>query len=148
MADEFFTPFGESKEEIVADRNLIEELFGNLYKDRIIYHERITILSEVIKTEITEKEFSLWHRPVRLLNADPVFEGVYERWQSLKELECGFNFGTPDHPCVYACGRLSVAYSGFKIWPGAKRVEYIGNMSDEELRIDFGHVMWGRPKLA
>lgn len=147
MTDELFTRFGESKEEVVANRNLIAELFGNLYNDLIIYHERITILSEVLKTEITEKKFSLWHRPVRLLKADPVFDGMYDRWISSKELECGFALGTPDHQCIYTWGRLSVAYAGFKIWTGSKRVEFISNMSNDELLNDFGHVMWERPRL-
>jgi hypothetical protein len=147
MTDELFTSFGESKEDVVADRMLIEGLFGDLYKDRIIYRERITILSEVIKTEVTDKEFSLWHRPVRLLYADPVFDGMYDRWINSKELECGFALGIPDHPCIYTWGGLSIAYAAFTLWPGSKRVEYISNMSDGELRTDFGHVMWERPRL-
>ena len=44
---------------IVADRQLLEELFANLFENRVIYHERITILSEVERVEITDSELDV-----------------------------------------------------------------------------------------
>jgi len=142
MNGDHLTRFGESKDGVVADRPLIEALFGSLYKDRIIYHERITILSEVIKIDIADDRYELHHRPIKLLHADPICEGMYERWQMHTHLvaSAGLSSEMPQH--IYASGRLSTAYGAFKVWPGAKRVEYISNMPDEELTTGLRQIMW------
>ena len=148
MYDKLPIDFGESDDDVVADRALLEHLFSNLYNNTFIYHERITILSEVVRYEVTDERFTLFHRPVKLLRADAMCEGMYERWQSYKDLEAGANLSLPDHPYIYTRGRLSMAYGPGKIWPGARRVEYISKMSDDDLVTDFNHVMWGLPKLT
>lgn len=147
MYDELPIDFGESDEDIVADRALLEHLFSNLYNNTFIYHERITILSEVVRYEVTDEKFTLIHRPVKLLRADQMCEGMYERWLTYGDLEYGAAVANLNHPYIYTHGRLSITYGAGKIWPGAKRVEYISNMSDDDLATDFNHVMWGLPKL-
>jgi len=115
MAEEQPVDGKESDDSVIADRKLVEDLFNNLYESRIIYHERITILSEVIKAEITDEKYELWHRPIKLLNANPVFDGMYERWNDRPHLVCSAALSLTDHPCVYANGRLSLPYSSFTI---------------------------------
>lgn len=148
MNDELFTRFGESKEHVVADRKLIEDLFDNLYKNRIIYNERITILSEIVDIQINDGDYEFTHRPIRLLEILPTCEDWYDRWVGRGVLSCGGNLDIPDMPHVYTHGRLSTAYAGYRIWPGFKRVEHVSNMSDDELRTHFGHIMWDRPILS
>ncbi|CAN5607766.1 hypothetical protein BH24ACI3_BH24ACI3_16260 [soil metagenome] len=147
MSDEPLKPFDTIKEAVVADRELLEELFSNLYGSRIIYHERITILSEVIRYEITDGEFSLWHRPVKLLYANPVFDGMYERWKNLPHLEYGAALGIDDHPYIYQGGNLSMAYGLGVVWPGRELIEMVSNMSDDQIETDLGHIIWDRPRV-
>ena len=148
MTEELFTRFGESESCINADRKLIEDLFGNLYNNLIIYNERHTVLSEVFDVEISDDEYTFKHRPIRMLEMMPTVEYLYDQWQSVPHLTAGAGLDPEKFPHVYASGRLSTTYAGNCWWPGAKRVEYVVNMSDDELRTDFGHVMWNRPKLG
>ncbi len=129
---------------IVVDRQLLEELFSDLYENRIIYHERITILSEVERVEITDSELDVWHRPIRLLyKPDHWFvDGMYERWISVAPLRCGAVLGNKDFLYKYHCnGRLSAPYIPFLLWPHKDLVKKISSMTDEELKTDLQRVL-------
>ena len=123
----------------VADRQLLEKLFGDLYENRIIYHERITVLAKVERVEVGDRVFDLWFRPIKLLYKPDIYwvEGMYERWVSSSPIQIGANFDIPDIPYHYdSNGRLSMAYSSHLIWPHKEVVKEISLMTDEELKTD------------
>lgn len=129
---------------IVADRRLLEELFADLFENRIIYHERITILSEIERVEITDSELDVWHRPIRLLFSPdhPFVDGMYERWQSAAPIRCGAVIGNKDFLYKYhPNGRLSAPYVPFLLWPHKGLVKKVGAMTDEELKADLHRML-------
>ena len=123
----------------IADRQLLEELFANLYQNQIVYHERITILSKVDRVEITDNELQVWHRPIRLLFKPDarVVDDMYERWLNIGLLNCGASLGLEKFPYHYHHnGRLSGPYRTFLLWPHKELVKQISLMTDEELKTD------------
>lgn len=126
----------DDKPAIVVDNTLLERLFGNLYQNRIIYHERITVLAEVERFKLRENEFDLWFRPVRLLITldHPEVAEMYERWVQRATCQIGVNFGIPDMPYYYhSTGRLSMPYGPGTIWPNYELVRQVSMLSDDNL---------------
>lgn len=138
------SPIVKGFTEQVADRKLLEELFSGLYRNRIIYHERITVLSEVIKCDISDEEIQFWHTPIKLLSADPVFDGMYERWTSRPHCVVGVNLKVSGHPYIYYRKRLSMPYSGFLVWPDSEIVEKVSSLADDELINELPRLIWNR----
>lgn len=132
----------------IADRELLRELFPSLHENRIIYHERITVISEVIKVEISDEEFELWHKPFRLLSAEPVFNGMYEGWQEEPYCAAGVPLNVENHPYIYDRGRLSMPYSGFLIWPSPEIVSKLSECSDDDVHSLVGRILWNRESTA
>lgn len=128
----------------VADRALLEELFSGLFRNWIIYHERITVLSEVIKFEISDAQIEFWHKPIRLLSADPCFDGMYERWTSLPHCKAAVGLNLSSLRYIYDRRRLSMPYVGFVVWPDPEIVEKVSSLANEELITELPRLIWNR----
>ncbi len=130
-----------SEPEMIADVPLIERLFSDLFEKKIIYHERITILSELTNYEINNNCLDIWHKPIKLLYAGP-FLDAFEHWQREAPLECGINLAAQGIRFTYRKGRLGGAYIPFVIWPDIELVKLVSYLSDEELERDLHRILW------
>jgi hypothetical protein len=118
------------------DKEVFEYLFNNLFENKIIYHERVTILCEVDRFEVTEKRFEIWLKPLKpLMKLSGFRENFYNRLVEKKifSLAASFEFG--DTSTKLFDGKLiGRPYCPFMLWPLKELVENICKLEGEALK--------------
>ncbi len=125
-------------------KELFESLFSDLYENKVIFHERVTMLCDVVRYEVTDKRFDIWLNWVR-----PLFLGIFEpRFLETHEeihLSATFEFGPYDWQ-LYDGHSIGQAYCPFTLWTDKKTVETVCKMSKEELEASLSNILWDRPR--
>lgn len=125
--------------ELPNSKELFESLFSDFFQNRIIYHERVTMLCEVARYEVTEDGFDIWLnwiKPLYLGIFDPVY--LYTR----EEIHLGAPYDFGDSFSLYDGHCIGRPYCPFVLWTDKRLVESVSRMSDEELETNLGDLLW------
>jgi len=121
-------------------KKLFESLFSDLYQNKVIYRERVTMLCEVVRYEVTDEGFEIWLnwlKPLYLGPFHPVFLDTRE------EIHLGAAFLVYEHAFrLYGGHRITHPYCPFILWTGKETVEAACKMSDEELKTNLSELLW------
>ena len=119
-----------------SDKEVFEYLFNNLFENKIIYHERVTILCGVVSFEVTEKGFEIWLKPLKpLMKLSGVREIFYNRLVEKKIFTLGATFEFGDSKTKLFDGKtIGRPYCPFMLWPIKEIVEKITNLEGEALK--------------
>ncbi len=122
-------------------KELFESLFSDLYQNKVIYHERVTMLCEVVRYEVTDDQFEIslnWLKPLYLGPFDP------EYLHTRQEINLGAAFLDNDKHFLplYDGYRIGRPYCPFILWTGKETVEAVCKMSDEELATNLHDLLW------
>ena len=129
-------------ERLPNSKEIFESLFSDLYENKVIYHERVTMLCEVIRYEVTEEDFEVWLnwiKPLYLGDFHPEYLDTHE------EIHVGAAFvvGNGDFS-LYDGHRIGRAYCPFSLWTEKGLVETVAKMSAEELEANLSNLLWKR----
>jgi len=127
-------------------KELFESLFSDLYQNKVIYHERVTMLCEVARYEVTEEGFDIWLNWLKPLYLGP-FHPVYLDTREEIHLGAAFLLGgafLADEGAfrLYDGHRISRPYCPFTLWTNKETVEVACKMSDEELETNLHELLW------
>lgn len=121
-------------------KELFESLFSDLYQNKVIYHERVTMLCEVVRYEVTNEQFDIWLdwlRPLYLGPFDP------EYLHTREEIHLGAAFQVNEDAFrLYDGHKIGDPYSPFILWTDKETVKAACNMTDEELKTDLHDLLW------
>lgn len=123
-------------------KELFGSLFSDLYENKVIYHERVTMLCEMIRYEVTEDGFDVWLNWVKPLYLS-VFHPRYLDTREELHLGAAFLAGEDPFP-LYDGHRIGRPYCPFTLWTDKQTVETICKMNDEELETDLSKLLWNR----
>ncbi len=127
------------KRKLPNNKELFESLFSDLYENRVIYHERVTMLCEVVRYEVTEDGFDIslnWIKPLYLGPFHPLYLDTRE------EIHLGASFEFGDSFSLYDGYRIGRPYCPFVLWTDKQLVETLSGMSDEQLETDLSQLLW------
>ncbi len=118
-----------------SDKEVFEYLFNNLFENKIIYHERVTILCEVDRFEVTEKRFEIWLKPLKpLMKLSGFRENFYNRLLEKKIFSLGASFEFGDtNTRLFDGNKIGRPYCPFMLWPLKEMVENINKLEGEAL---------------
>ena len=127
-------------EKLPNTKELFESLFGDLYENKIIYHERVTMLCEVVSYEVTNEGFDIWLNWIKPLYLGPFYQ---EFLDTREEIHLGAAFlVNEDMFRLYDGHAIRRAYCSFTLWTGKETVEAVCKMSDEKLGTDLHDLLW------
>ena len=121
-------------------KELFESLFSDLYQNKVIYRERVTMLCEVLRYEVTDEGFDIWLNWLKPLWLGP-FDPVYLYTREEIHLAAAF-LVNEDMFRLYDGHKITCAYCPFILWTGKETVEAVCKMSDEELETDLHELLW------
>ena len=130
-------------------KELFESLFSDLYQNKVIYNERVTMLCEVVRYEVTDEGFEIWLNWLKPLYLGP-FHPVYLDTHEEINLGAAFllegAFGVDETAFrLYDGHCISRPYGQFILWTGRETVEAVCKMSDEELETNLHDLLWNSP---
>jgi len=120
-------------------KKLFESLFSDLYENKVIYHERVTMLCEVVRYEVTDEQFDIWLSWIKPLYLGP-FDPAYLDTHEEIHLGAAFMFDE-DMFRLYDGNRISRPYCPFILWTDKEKVEAATKMSDEELKTNLNELL-------
>ena len=121
-------------------KELFESLFSDLYENKVIYHERVTMLCEVVRYDVTEEQFDIWLNWLKPLYLGP-FHPAY--LDTREEIHLGAAFQVNEDAFrLYDGHRITHAYCPFTLWTDKETVETACKMSDEELKTNLHELLW------
>ncbi len=127
-------------QKIPNSKELFESLFSDLYENKVVYHERVTMLCEVIRYEVTEDGFDIWLNWVK-----PLYLSIlHPRYLDTREqihLASAFRVGE-DSFRLYDGHSIGRQYCPFTLWTDPETVESVCRMSEEELETDLHTLLW------
>lgn len=121
-------------------KELFESLFSDLYQNKVVYHERVTMLCEVVRYEVTDEQFDIWLnwiKPLYLGPFHPQFLDTHEAFH----LGAAFMVNK-DTLRLYDGHSIGHAYCPFTLWTGKDIVKAVCEMSDEELETNLHDLLW------
>ena len=124
------------------NKELFENIFTNLFENKIIYHERVTVFCEVDKYEVTEKGFQIWLKPVKpLIKLVGFRERSYSRLVEKKvfSLSSTFEFG---NSTLFNGKMIGRPYCPFILWPNKELVEEVSQLNEVELTEKIYNLLW------
>ncbi|MEJ7847043.1 MAG: hypothetical protein WKF92_03025 [Pyrinomonadaceae bacterium] len=127
-------------EKLPNSKELFESLFSDLYQNKVIYRERVTMLCEVVRYEVTDEQFEIWLNWLKPLYLGP-FEPVYLDTREVIHLGAAFMVDEPAFR-LYNGHQISRPYCPFILWTGKETVGAVCKMSDEELETDLHEMLW------
>ena len=135
---------GELKdsERLSDSKELFESLFTDLYENKVIYHERVTMLCEVIRYEVTEEGFDVWLNWIKPLYLGDFYPEYLDTHEEI-HLGAAFVVGNGDFS-LYDGHRIGRAYCPFSLWTDKGLVETVAKMSAEELESNLSNLLWKR----
>ncbi len=127
-----------------SDKEVFEYLFNNLFENKIIYHERVTILCEVNRFEVTEKGFEIWLTPLKpLMNLKGFRQIFYNKLVDKKVFSLGATFEFGDSNTKLFDGKMiGRPYCPFMLWPIKEMVEKISSLEGEALKEEISKLYW------
>lgn len=121
----------------------LESLFTNLFDNKVIYHERVTLLCDVDMYRITEGDFRVWLKPVK-----PLYLGYQNRrermYKYLVEKKI-FSLGSAlraDYGKLFDGKRIGRPYCPYTLWASKELVERVSKMNDQELDEHLYDMLW------
>lgn len=121
-------------------KELFESLFSDLYQNKVIYRERVTMLCEVVRYEVTDEGFEIWLNWLKPLYLGP-FHPRYLDTREEINLGASFLFNEPAFR-LYDGHQITCPYCPFILWTGKETVEAVCKMSDEELKTNLHELLW------
>lgn len=117
------------------DKEIFENLFSNLYENKIIYHERVTVLCEVDRYEVSENDFRIWLKPLKPLMKlkgyrENFYNGLVEK--KIFTLSSTFEFGDTGYK-LFDGKKIGRPYCPYMLWPIKEIVKDICNSNDKTL---------------
>jgi hypothetical protein len=112
----------------MSQKEQFDRLFSSLFENKIIYHERITVLCKVNKYEATEDRFEVWLRPLRPLFLSN-FEHMYHRLLENGEFCLGAVFDFNGWR-LFDGKRIGHPYCPFTLWPTTEVVQRICRLTE------------------
>ncbi len=122
-------------------------IFNNLYKNKIIYHERITSIVRLENLEVTEEYFQATAIREKVILSD-IKRKLFEKFNTLQNLEKPESWvfkGTWDN-CNITENPLSIGqpYANFVIWIEPDLVKYIEKLAQYGDHKDALNILWHR----
>ena len=119
-----------------------KELFDNLYENKLIYHEKVTILCEVVSYELKEDSFKIELKVVKPLHNEFDYQNRIFNYIISKptfEVSSPYEFGGKK---VINGKKIGISYCPFTIWADPLLVEKVSKLNDDELHIQLHDLLW------
>ncbi len=119
-----------------------KELLDRLYEGKLIYHERVTILCELIKYELMADSFKLELKAIKPLHNEFDFQNAIYKYIISKPT---FEVSSPYEVAynkVLNGKKIGIAYCPFTIWADPVLVEKVSKLTDEELNVQLHDLIW------
>ena len=126
------------------DKEIFEYLFTNLFENKIIYHEKVTMLCEVDSFEVTEKGFEIWLKPLKpLMKLSGFRENFYNKLVEKKIFSLGATFEFGNSKTKLFDGKtIGRPYCPFMLWPIKEMVEKISKLEGQALNDEVSKLFW------
>jgi hypothetical protein len=131
--------------------DVCSKMFGNLYDNKIIFHERITVFCEFIECRVVDgiaDEFSgglvdgfisLELKMIEpVLKIRPIFQNIYEKWK-VKNISVGTN--NPNNINL-DLQEIGGAYCPFHIWTNYDLVKKISELKKQGKTEEIPGILW------
>ena len=112
-----------------------KKLFDNLYEGKLIYHERVTMLCELVNYKLETDRFCLELKPIKQLNNEYELQSImFHNFLSKPTFEISAPY-TLGERTVLNDKKIGIAYCGFVIYADPLIVEKGSKMSESELSV-------------
>jgi hypothetical protein len=117
-------------------------LFNKLYDNKVVYHERISILCEVVSFELNEEDFQVELKYVKNLNDLRSYQrNMLNRITSRPSFTVGSSYFFQGKE-ILNDNIIGRHYCPYIIWADSDMVKLISEMNDDELRLNLKKILW------
>lgn len=111
-----------------------ESIFNSLYESKVIFHERVTLLCEVVKYDLQTERFSVELNVIRpLKNTRPYENRMLKHITSKQTFTVGSTYKFAEVG-ILENKKIGRPYCPYTIWTDATLVEHISKLSGEDLK--------------
>lgn len=120
----------------------LELLFKNLYEGKLIFHERVTILCDLIKYELNSEGFSVTLKSIKPLNMVSSNQvRIYNYIDSKSTFSVGSTFEFGDYK-ILNNKKIGRPYCPYSIWLDPVLVRNVCYMSEQDLKENLSNLLW------
>ncbi len=120
----------------------LQIIFNSLYQKKVIFHERITLLCEVVNYDLLHESFNVELKVIQPLgNTRPYKNRMLEKITSKPTFTVGatYQYAGVD---ILQDKKIGRPYCPFTIWADAKLVETVSKLNNEELQKNLQELLW------
>lgn len=116
--------------------------FKNLFENKLIYHERVTILCELVKCELKEEKFSVELKAIKALgDMSEVQNRMFQHITSKPTFTVSATYILGSRKIING-KKIGRPYCPFLIFAEATVVEKICMMNDKEIEDNLYSMLW------
>lgn len=120
----------------------IKLLFDNLFENKLIFHERVTILCELMKYELKDDRFSVELKAIKALNNNSEGKNrMYQHIISKPTFTVWSKYTLGDYK-IFDGKKIGMPYCSFDIFGDITIVEKVCQMSDTEIDDNLYSILW------
>lgn len=124
----------------------LELLFTNLFEKQLIFHERVTILCELVAFELKDDRFSVELKAIKALNKTNEGQNrMFEHITSKPTFTVCATYTMGDYKILNG-KKIGRPYCPFILFADPIIVEKIGKLSGQELAENISDLMWSKEK--
>ena len=118
-----------------------KELFDNLYEGKLIYHERVTVLCELVNYELKEDSFKLELKVTKPLHNEFDYQNaIYKSLISKPTFEVSSPFEFANKKVLNG-NKIGIPYFPFFIFADPILVEKFSKLTNEEINIQLNDLL-------
>lgn len=133
------------------ERNLSDKLFSNLYENKIIYHNKVTLLCTLLNYDyvdsILKVEFKV-DEPI--LRIKPYLKHFYENLKQKEKVQVAVKSpiasvkgeSSSSYNRIYDDGQRLVSFGSFTIWTGFDLVKTVSELKIENKEQEIFETLW------
>lgn len=120
----------------------LELLFNNLYDGKLIFHERVTILCDLVKYELNSERFNVTLKSIKPLNMESSRQvKMFNYIDSKPTFSVGSTFEFGDYK-ILNNKKIGRPYCPYSIWVDPVLIRKVCNMSEKELKESLSDLLW------
>lgn len=126
----------------VMEQELCNKLFSNLYEHKIIFHERVTLLCELLSYDFTDNILTVTFKVIEpVVKVQPYLNHFYENLKQKGQVNVRVKIPS-DLNRIDIERRKLVAYSSFSIWTNFELVKEIIELKNENKEQEIFDKLW------